>query len=180
MRGLRVRFTVRQIMVLVCLIALGLGLMRHVATHWGTAEFATVGPIVLITTTILAWFQKARWQAFWVGFGLCGGAYLAISVASPMAEHLPTAWLLDYFHGQYYATHPLPVEDDGFDGVVSAQEHERRFRAAGQSLISLLFALLGGVLANILFPARAELGGERLPPDGSLLKPGWRERSGSP
>src|SRR5436305_3116632 len=86
----RVRFTVRWLMALVSLLALGLAVMRHAVTHWGASEVMTIAPTVRLATNILAWFQGARWQVFWVGFGLCGWAYLTFSLGSPQAEHLPT------------------------------------------------------------------------------------------
>ncbi len=175
MRDRRVRYTMRQVMGLVLLLALGLAAVRYAVTNWGTSEAIAVAPIALVTTNILAWFQRARWQVFWVGFGLCGWAYLTISLESPMPESLPTAWLLDGLHDRYCANHPLPTVDDGFDGVVSESRLRGRFRRAGQSVISLWLALLGGVAATILFPTRAENRGGPPPPEGSLLTPGWRE-----
>ena len=116
-----------------------------------------------------------------MGFGLGGWAYLTFSLGSPLAEHLPTAWFLDGLHDRIHASRPVPAYDDFGGGVLSAQVHGYHFRRAGQSLFSLLFALLGGSLATVLVPARAEAGEGPLPPDGSLLKPGWRDAtSGRP
>jgi hypothetical protein len=177
----RVRLTVWRAMALVMLMAVGLAVTRHVATHWRASEAMSIAPIVLVATNVLAWFQRARWQVFWIGFGLCGWAYLTFTLGSQLAEHLPTAWLLDGLHDWVYANGLPPAHDFGFDdGVISPEAHGVAFRRAGQSLLSLLFALLGGCVAVVLFPAKAE-DGVPVPPDGSLLKPGWRDvTSGRP
>jgi len=167
-------------MALVSLLALGLAVMRHAVTHWGASEVMTIALTVLMATNILAWFQRADWQVFWVGFGLCGWAYLTFSLGSPLAEHLPTAWLLDGLHDRLYANHPGLEEADGFGNGVMSPAHGYSFRRAGQSVFSLLFALLGGSLATVLIPERAK-DGEVPPPDGSLLKLEWRDvMSGRP
>jgi hypothetical protein len=168
-------------MVLVSLLAVGLAVIRYAVTHWGTSEVLTIAPTVLVVTNILAWFQGARRQVFWVGFGLCGWAYLTFTLGSPLAEHLPTAWFLDGLHDRICANHPAPAYDDFALGVITAEMHGDHFRRAGQSVFSLLFALLGGSLATVLIPARAKDGEGPLPPEGSLLRPGWRDvMSGRP
>ena len=72
MQRARVQFTVRRFMALVSFLALGLAVVRHAVTHWGASEVFTVGPIVLFLTNLLAAFQRAVWQGFWVGLGICG------------------------------------------------------------------------------------------------------------
>jgi hypothetical protein len=168
-------------MALVFLLAVGLAVVRHAVTYWGPSEVMSIAPIVLLATNILAWFQRARWQVFWVGFGLCGWAYLTFSLGSPLAERLPTAWLFDGLHDRLCANCRSWGCLDGFGNAgYSGAVHADSFRRAGQSVFSLLFALLGGSLAIVLVPARAE---DEVPllPDGSLLKPEWRdEMSGGP
>ena len=96
MRVPRVRFTVRRMMVLVSLLAIGLAVIRYTVTCWGTSEVLTIAPTVLVATNILAWFQRARRQVFWVGFGLCGWAYLTFSLGSPFggapADNMVPRW----------------------------------------------------------------------------------------
>jgi hypothetical protein len=162
-------------MMVVGATALALAIARHVLEYWGPGEFLAVGPVVLLATNVLAWFQPARWQRFWVGFGLCGWAYLTFSLGSPLAEYLPTTWLLDALHDRLAASWPPPAPDDFPQGILSGQAHAEAFRRAGQSLLSLLFGLLGGLVALVLFPIRFDE--PPGPPDGSLLGPGWRERT---
>lgn len=174
------RLTVRQAMAFMMLMGVCLAVTRHVVAHWGPSEATTVAPIVLVTTNVLAWLRRSRWQVFWIGFGLCGWGYLTLAFGSPLAEYLPTASLLDGLHGWLYAD-GLPSGygfslDEGFAYVKArdAAAHAAAFGRAGQSLLSLVFALLGGCSAIVLFPAKAV---ERVPdpPDGSLLAPGWQD-----
>jgi len=170
------RFTVRLMMAFVLLLAVGLGALRYALTHWGPSEIMAIAPVVLLATNILAWFQRARGQVFWVGFGLCGWACLSFSLYCPLAEHLPTTWLLDGLHDRFYANLPAPSYDDFGAGGRSTQLHGDRFRRAGESVISLMFALSGGFVMAVLFPARVKKVEEvAFPQDGALLKPGWRD-----
>ena len=129
-------------MAFLILLAAALAVVRHALTYWGTSEVMTVAPMVLVVTNILAWFQRARRQVFWGGFGLSGWAYLMLSLGSPLAEHLPTAWSLDGLHDRLYSNHPDPLYDDGFGNGVTSPVHVDAFRRAGQSVFSLVSALL--------------------------------------
>jgi hypothetical protein len=157
------------------LLAGGLAILRLAVRYLGPNEAMAIVPVVLVATNVLAWFQRARWQVFWIGFGLCGWAYLTFILGSPLAEYLPPAGLLDSVHNRLYVKGFPTGYDIGFDDEVSrAQAHGEAFRRAGQSLVSLVVALLGGWAAVVLFPARAVRGASQ-PPDGSLLNPGSRD-----
>jgi hypothetical protein len=144
--------------------------------NWGTGEVATIAPTVLLATSVLAWFQRARRRAFWVGFGLAGWAYLALSLGSPAGSYLPTTRMLDGLHGQVYPPEAFRSFEDDFAVPRAMRISGDRFRRAGHSVFSLLIALLGGAGASVLLPMRCEDRDERLPPDGSLLNPRWRDQ----
>jgi hypothetical protein len=165
----------RRILILSALLALGLAAIRHAAMRWGTSEVMAIAPILLVVTHVLAWFPSARWRAFWFGFGVCGWAYLLTALTSSLAEYLPTTWLIDGLHAELYGRREYSFYNDPFDGAGAASPDVGDFRGAGHSVLSLLFALLGGTLAGILVRAKAEDRTGSPPPDGSLLKPGWRE-----
>jgi hypothetical protein len=54
--------------------------------------------------------------------------------------------------------------------------HGVHFRQAGHCLIAIAFGVIGGVGAVRLLPMKPEPAVEPFPPDGSLLKPDWRDR----
>ncbi len=123
--------------------------------------------------------RSGRSRVFWLGFGLCGWAYLALSLASLLAEHLPTTRFLDDLHNRFSTTPPRPVYQDFGAGMALARIHAESFRRAGHALLALLFALLGGVGAMVVIPARNKARFIH-PPDGSLLKPGWQDEMVGP
>jgi hypothetical protein len=175
MRRSSFKFTIWRLMAIVSLLALVLATLRHAVRYWGPGEITTLAWAVLVVTNVLAWFQRDRWQIFWVGFGLTGWAFLTLSIGSSAAEYLPTTRLLDGLHDRLYATPASPNFDDDFDGVNTGLSNGDQVRRAGHSLIGLCFALLGGVGACTLFPKRGE-DRDGLPvPDGSLLDEGWRD-----
>jgi hypothetical protein len=174
------RFTLRRLMGLVSVLALGFAILRHAVMAWGASEVMTIAPMVLLATNVLAWFQRARWQVFWIGFGLAGWAYLMLALGSPMEEHLPTTRMFDDLHDRLYPALAFPPLRDYLDDVdFTLAVHADRFRKAGHSVTSLVLALLGGTLAVILFSPRCEDREEPFPPDGSLLKAGWRSGVGN-
>lgn len=170
----RSRFTLRRLMVLVSLSCVVLAIVRHAFRSWGPGDVTTLSLDVLVATNVLAWFQRARWPVFWAGFGLLGWAYLAIALGPPLGEHLPTTRMLDVLHDRLYSAHAGPTFGDDFDNVAAGPIHAHQFRRAGQSVMSLIVALLGGIGARLLFPAKSDDPQEPPPPDGWLLKPGWR------
>lgn len=173
------RSTVGRVMALVFLVAVGLAVSRHVARSWGAGEVFAIAPMVLVATNVLAWFQGARRQVFWIGFGLAGWLYLTFALASPLAESLPTTWLLAALHDRLSLDQQRPDSDTDFgNGIMLAQANADSFRRAGHSLMSLAFALLGGVLALVIVPSKPTVD-VLPPPDGSLLKPGWRVAASS-
>lgn len=169
------RPSVRRLMATVAVLTLGLAFLRYAVAHWGANDVTILALFVLLGTNVLTWFLSVWWKVFRIGFGLFGWAFLMLSFSSPLAEHLPTAWLLDGLHDRLYANQPIPAYDDFGVGRISAKLHADTFRRAGQSLFSLVFAFLGGCLVTLLFP-RSEGVEVALPPDGSILGPEWRDR----
>ncbi|MHC5539664.1 hypothetical protein ACYOEI_15710 [Singulisphaera rosea] len=165
-------FTLRRSMTLMAILCVIMAVVSRALNYWGPREFTTLAVTILVATNILAWFQSARWQVFWVGFGLFGWAYLSISLASSTAEYLPTTPLIDGFHDQWYGPATVPEAFEDSEAPFTGPTHRHRFMAAGHAAISLFFALLGGIGARLLFPPKGLDSGESPPPDGSLLKPG--------
>lgn len=181
------RFTLGRSMTLLALLCVVMAIVSRALKRWGPGEITTLAVIILVATNILAWFQSARWQVFWVGFGLFGWAYLSISLGTSAAEYLPTTALIDGLHDQWYGTRdafsdqwvgnpsvPAFYAED-FEASPAGAAHRHSFMTAGHSLICLFFSLLGGIGARLLFPAKGS-DPEPPPPDGSLLKPAWRDK----
>lgn len=169
------QLTLRGCLVLVGLLGVALAVLRHALRHWGPGEVTTMALILFVATNVLAWFQGARWQTFWVGFGLVGVVYLTVALGSSSGEFLPTTWLIDVLYGRLYPAPAIPTFAHDFDAAAAGTVHAGRFRTAGQAVLSLILALLGGIAARLLFPAREDDPEATRPPESSLLKPGLRE-----
>lgn len=175
MRLPHVRFTAWWLMALIGSLALVLGFMRYALSSWSAREVQTVALMVLSATSFLAWLQRARRRAFWGAFSLCGWAYLALALYSPLAEHLPTSRILDGLHDRIGPVPTVPASYDDFEVWADLARERESFVRAGQSLLSLMFALLGSIVASVLYPVRTEDQGVTCPPDGTLLKADWRD-----
>jgi hypothetical protein len=160
-------------MALVCLLGIALAILRHALRYWGPSEVTNFAVTILVATNVLAWSQSARWQRFWVGFGLFGWAYLMASWGS--SEHLPTTWLLDRLHDRMHAMSEAPTLGIPADNETWGPAYTGELRRAGHSVLSLVVGLLGGIAVSLLFRKKDEV-----PPDGSLVEPGWNRRNSEP
>jgi len=160
-------------MTVVAMFALGIALLRYVLIFWGASELMTLVLIVFFASSLLFMLQRGRRRGFWLGFALFGWGYLALSRADwndrPINEHLPTTWLLDDL---FERLHPAPAlrADDFGASVLERERKAEQFRLAGHSLVSLLFAIMGGTGGYHLFGSRVPDGEDPDPPDGSLLR----------
>lgn len=170
------RVTLRELMILASLPCLALALLRHALIYWGPDDVTALALTILVATNVLVWFQGAR-RVVWAGFGVFGWAYLVIALASPAAEHLPTTQLFDEFYEREYPAPPPAGPNLFLDAALAQRAKADRFTRASHSVLSLAFAVLGGIGASLLFPAKKDAG-EASPPDGTLLRPGWRGGAG--
>jgi hypothetical protein len=87
MRAIRVRISTLIGLVIAC--ALGLAALRRATP--GTEQVAfTATAIALILATLRAAYRPGAARAYWSGFALAGGAYLALSLIPTTAERLAT------------------------------------------------------------------------------------------
>jgi hypothetical protein len=141
-------------MGLVSVLCVVLAFVHHALRHWGPDEVTIIALSILLATNILAWFQDARWQVFWIGFGMVGFAYLMISLGPWSKENLPTTWLLDGLYDRLYSIRAIPTFGNDFDDDASVHVHAYAFIRAGHSVISLLLALLAGIGATWLYSGK--------------------------
>ena len=72
------RLTIRTLMVLTAFVAVGLTGLWASTDIWGNGIFTAVLAI-LTCSIILAVYREGEGRAFWIGFALFGGVYLAAS-----------------------------------------------------------------------------------------------------
>jgi hypothetical protein len=156
------RYTIRSLMALVILAAVGLAALRSANELWAglmlLVALATIG-VTLLGTII----SRGRERAWWAGFAFFAGSYLLLAEGpwlSPwLRPQLGTTHLLNELHSRLMPQ----VSGD----TVEAQQVAAVTRAAsldvllrlGHSLFALLAGLAGGIIAG-RFRARRE-GAER-------------------
>jgi hypothetical protein len=99
------RFSIRTAMALVLVSGVGLAALRNANDFWVGIIFSTA--LYAVGAAVLgAVFLKGHARAWWLGFSLFGGCYLAFTYAPGVADtlkpHLATSWLLNRIYLQVY------------------------------------------------------------------------------
>ena len=173
----RFRFSLASLMSSVLVIAVACAALRYASELWASVVFTlTVG--LLLGATLCVVFRGGDARAFCLGFVLFGGGYLFVVFgpwfrgnASPQPPALLTTRLLEYLHPKLSQTVTLPGSGSGTNlvtlqllidenihpgprtVVVPSWEH---FQQVGHSLLALIIALVGGVLARYFCTAPRE------------------------
>jgi hypothetical protein len=71
------QFSVRQLLIAVAFVAVGIVALRNANSYWMSAIWGTV-PLLLAVGILLVIFRRGGSQAFWIGFALFGGMYAAV------------------------------------------------------------------------------------------------------
>jgi hypothetical protein len=168
------RFSIRTILIIIAYAAIALPGLVHPTRAWvGVMYGITV--VLLFYSIVTAIYQTERARAFWIGFALFGVGYLGL-LFGPFAElslRLPTTQLLgsscEIFHGpaSYPAQNPysswlspssplsfvVPSSPSGYTN--NPTEVPYMFVEIGQAIFAMLFAALGGVIAQYQYASRA-------------------------
>lgn len=92
------RFSIRSLMVLIVTSAVGLAALRNANELW--AGMLMLLTLAAVGVAILgAVIMRGRERAWWLGFAVFVGGYMAISI-SPLQLQLSTTHLLDYLHAR--------------------------------------------------------------------------------
>ncbi len=158
-----IRFPIAGLMGAVLVVALGLAALRNASETWASVMFLlTCGVLNLAVVGTLC--REGAKRAWWLGFALFGWGYLVLAFWSSV--QLPTMTLLDVVGSRL----GLKVQFGGGMGGMGGGMRSAGFWAfggfggfggpPGQSLKqiahrlwALVAALLGGVLARVLFGA---------------------------
>ncbi len=107
------RFSIRTLMVFVLVSAVGLAALRNANGVWAGVKLllalASVGVAVVGTC-----LMRVRERAWWLGFGVFGGGYLAVAIApvlsSPFNAYLGTTSLLNSMQSRAATASSIPLE----------------------------------------------------------------------
>jgi hypothetical protein len=91
----RIRFNIARLLLVVMVLGVSFAALRESNDLWDSRLFTlTLG--VLLVSILLAVHRKEARRAFWMGFALCGGGYLALSLVPSIEPRLMTTKGLTY------------------------------------------------------------------------------------
>jgi hypothetical protein len=91
----RFRFTIGSLLGVVVFVALAFAALREATDLWDSGVFSLT-LAALLASVLLAVHRRDRKQAFWLGFGFFGWAYLGVSLLPPVEPRLLTTKGLAY------------------------------------------------------------------------------------
>jgi hypothetical protein len=91
----RIRFHISTLVVLVLVLGVGFAALRESNNLWDSGLFSLT-VCVLLVSLLLAVHRSAAKRAFWIGFTLFGGSYLALAVIPSIESRLLTTKGLAY------------------------------------------------------------------------------------
>jgi hypothetical protein len=155
------RFSIGGLMAVVLVLAIGFAALRNASQTWAGLMFLlTCG--VLGLAVVGAVCRREAERAWWLGFAVFGWGYMILAFwPSESLPELPTQALLDVLRSIFLATPQgqgfVPAMAGAFGGgggfgagpMLSSSQ-------IGHCLWALLFALLGGTLARVLYGAPAD------------------------
>ena len=95
------RFSISSVLALIAIVAVALAALRSPSYLWANVTFSlALGALVVGLVNVI--YGRNAGRAYWVGFSLCGGVYLAISsVPGPrdvVCPRLATEVILDFLY----------------------------------------------------------------------------------
>jgi hypothetical protein len=91
----RFRFHISGLLAVVLGLAVAFAALREATDLWDWGLFTAAAGLLLVSV-LLAVHRRDRKRAFWLGFALCGWAYLAASLVPPVESRLLTTKGLYY------------------------------------------------------------------------------------
>jgi hypothetical protein len=91
----RFRFHIGTLIILVLVLGVSFAALRESNDTWDSGVF-TLTLVVFLISTLLAIHRSERRRAFWLGFALFGGVYLALSLVPLVQSRLITTKALAY------------------------------------------------------------------------------------
>jgi hypothetical protein len=164
------RVSIAQLLWVVLFSGVALAALRSASDLWAALLFTLTATSLLVAVLGAVYRPRGR-RAFWLGFALFGWAYLLLGLVPEARSQLATTRLLDDVYARVLGRDGLTItlaprpggnQVASLDGstpvmaweiasnsfVISSGPRAESFRRIGNSLFSLLFALLGGLLAR--------------------------------
>ena len=150
------RFSLQGLILLVGFLAFGFASLRSSSVLLSSAVF-TLFVLTLLHAVLAVSFRRSEARAFWIGFLVCGGAYLLL-VFTPLGHRLGRSLLTTELLLQLQPV-IQPSVNVGFvrsvtDGGPSASlsgHPAMSFHRAGHSLAGVLLGCCGGMVARLMY-----------------------------
>ncbi len=184
-----IRFPIAALMVAVLIVALGLAALRNSSATWAGVTFLVTCAVLCLAVVGIVCDGDAR-RAWWLGFALFGWGYLVLAFWSSV--ELPTMVLLDAISERLGLAVQFRGGMRGMGGMRSARlwgfdmfggfngfggPGDRSIQQISHCLWALLAALLGGIIARLLFGGPRDRGvqlDEDTPVSADASRRRWR------
>ena len=148
------RFPIAGLMGAIVVVAIVLAAMRNASPTWAGVTFLlTDGVLCLAVVGVVC--RNGSERAWWLGFALFGWGYLELTFWSTF--ELPTMALLDAIGADLGMQPRYQGGMVGWGGGGFGGSLDRELQQIGHCLWVLLAAILGGILAGVLFGGREKL-----------------------
>jgi hypothetical protein len=95
----RFRFTIAGLIVFIVICGAGFAALKEATDLWEHAVFSLT-LLAMVTAVLLAIHRRAARRAFWLGFALFGGCYLALSTIPPIETRMISSQVFVYLHSK--------------------------------------------------------------------------------
>jgi hypothetical protein len=107
----RIRFTIANLLFIVLFLGVSFAALREASAIWESAVFSAVLGAVLLSIVRAIQSTSGR-RAFWLGFAICGGLYLWLSMIPAIEFRLVTT------HALLYLDAKLPGRADLYQQLI--------------------------------------------------------------
>lgn len=157
----RFRFSLKWLLAAIAFIALGCAALAHASPLWEMVV-ASLGWCLILTAVLAGIFRRGGSQAFAIGFVVALAGYLLLvarfehrELGNYGSSRLATTAVLRHLHAA--VSHRAPYSEAQPANMVIGPVMDPLFvcfRAIGQWLWSIVFGLLGGLLARHFYTQR--------------------------
>ncbi len=140
---MRTIFSIRGLMVSVVYVAIGMAALRD-PSEFVTRALFNLTFVILLSGLLLIFYRRGQERTFWVGFLLFGSSYLTLYLGFRDSSLSKLTNLTDYLFAHL---HP---QEQGTSFRWETRFMHSRFKIVSLSLGTMVFALIGGIVGNIL------------------------------
>ena len=150
------RFSTLTLLGLVVFAAIGCAALLN-SNQWWASILYMASVLSLLTAVLASIYSHAGKRAFWTGFALFGTGYFLLVWKESRSEdaiELPTTLSLIYFLKTEHLSSKVLNLSSNYRPTSAIAYKAMDFLRTGHSLFTLLFGLLGGLIAQHFYSLR--------------------------